>query len=305
MKRSKEIKEIQLICHEVRRRVLKTILSAGSGHIGGSLSSLELMVTLYFGGILRFDPSNPQHPYRDRVLVRGHLGPLRYSLFSILGWVTEEELATYRSLGSRLQGHESMEHIPGVDITPSGMLGMLLSYGIGSAIALKEQRIPVTVWVFLGDGEEQEGSVSEAARYASNIHLTNLVCVMDRNKKQLSQPTSEVDGGADVATIWKGYGWSVCQIRDGHSIVEILRVLRKDRATDRPTLFIANTIKSKGLKGAEEHPSGYHTISTCPKSYIVEEIAKEEKFLESVTSEEFKKSHLFVCRNVLKLQSLV
>jgi len=99
------------------------------------------------------------------------------------------------------------------------------------------------VYVFLGDGEEQEGNVSEAARHAGHLKLSNLVCIMDQNKKQLSRPTSTTDSGADIATIWKGYGWSVKQIEDGHSVSEVLKVFQSQRATNKPTLIIANTTK--------------------------------------------------------------
>ncbi|MGH9856720.1 MAG: hypothetical protein ACRD4B_02635, partial [Acidobacteriota bacterium] len=286
MKRYSEIEELVLLSHEVRRRMFKTVLEAGSGHLGGSSSSVELMVGLYFGGILKYDPANPRHPGRDRVLVRGHLGPLRYSLFSLLGWIDEDELSTYRSFGSRLHGHESMEDVPGVDITPSGMLGMGLSFGVGSAIALKTQGVPATIYVFLGDGEEQEGNVSEAARHASNMKLTNLVCIIDRNGKQLSQPTTDVDGGTDLATVWRGYGWSVREIKNGHSLSEVLSALQAPRATNGPMLLIAQTIKGKGLNGTETHPSGYHTISTCPKEYVAQAMASEEVSLQEVTSQD-------------------
>ncbi|MFH0852057.1 MAG: transketolase C-terminal domain-containing protein [bacterium] len=282
MNSNREIEKLNLICHEVRRRMFSTIFLAGIGHIGGCSSSVELMVCLYFGGILRFDPKDPRHPNRDRVLVRGHLSPLRYSIFSLLGWIDQEELTTYLSLGSRLQGHESMEHLPGVDITPSGMLGMVLSYGVGASIALKEQKIPATTWVFLGDGEEQEGNVSEAARYASHVHLSNLVCIMDRNRKQLAQPTSAVDSGSEQIIIWKGYGWSVKEIQDGHSVTEIMEVLQSIREVGKPTIFIANTTKGKGLESAKSHRSGYHTVRVCPKNYVAEAIAKEDKFFASI-----------------------
>jgi len=279
MRELQKISDLELICHEIRRNIFEIVLNAGSGHIGGCSSSVEIMVALYFGNILRFDPLNPKHPRRDRVLVRGHLGPLRYSLFSLLGWIQKEELTTYRSLHSRLQGHECMDLVPGVDITPSGMLGMLLSYGIGSAIALKNQGLSSRVWVFLGDGEEQEGNVSEAARHASNIKLNNLVCVMDCNKKQLSQRTSEVDGGSDVAALWKAYGWTVHEIQDGHSIADIINAFKKERVRDKPNLFIVHTIKGKGLKGAEDHPSGYHSSSTCPKKFLKKAIAEQQNLI--------------------------
>jgi transketolase len=216
MKDQREVQELEVVCNEVCRLAFETVLDAQSGHIGGPSSSTELMVCLYFGGILRFDPANPRNPYRDRVLVRGHLGPLRYSLFSLLGWIDKNELGTYRTLGSRLQGHEAMELCPGVDITPSGSLGMLLSYGAGAAVALRNRGFQSTTYVFLGDGEEQEGNVSEAARHAVSLDLTNLVCIMDQNCKQLSRPTSDVDR-ADIRKVWEGYGWDVKEVRNGHS----------------------------------------------------------------------------------------
>src|SRR6516165_9329901 len=132
--------DIEILANELRRRTLSTILAAETGHSGGSSSSVELMAGLYYDGALRFDPSEPGHPERDRVLVRGHLGPLRYSLFSMLGWIEPDLLQTYRRFGSPLQGHEVMGLIPGVDITPSGSLGMLLSFGAGCAYAKRASK---------------------------------------------------------------------------------------------------------------------------------------------------------------------
>lgn len=261
---------LRIISSEVRRRVFSTILAAGSGHLGGSSSSVELMVALYFGGILHSNPLLPQDPARDRVLVRGHLGPLRYSIFSLLGWIEEKELTTYRGLGSRLQGHECMHLVPGVDITPSGMLGMLLSYGVGSAYALRTRQLPATTWVFLGDGEEQEGNVSEAARHAAHLRLSNLVCVVDQNGKQLSHPTKGVDAGTDLATVWRGYGWNVRHIADGHDLEEIVTALRAERPNQQPTVFIAKTVKGYGIDGCEKHHSGFHTLSCCSRDVVEE-----------------------------------
>jgi transketolase len=273
--RREEMKKIQLlemIARWVRSTLFQIILNANSGHLGGSSSSTELMVALYFGGVLKYDPKNPKDPNRDRVLVRGHLGPLRYSIFNLLGWVKDEELLTYRCFGSRLQGHESMESVPGVDITPSGMLGMGLSFGVGSAMALKKKGSTGTTWVFLGDGEEQEGNVGEAARHAASLGLTNLVGIIDKNLKQLSQSTSSVDGASNLKTIWEGYGWHVEEIDNGNSIAQVMDALTKPRKSDRPTLFIAHTVKGFGLNGTEEHVSGYHTLSTCKKEIVKEAI---------------------------------
>ncbi len=264
--------ELEDLCREVRLGAFKMIRKAESGHIGASSSSTELFTTLYFGGVLNYNPNNPFDKDRDIVLVRGHVGPLRYKIFSILGWIDKPELDTYRQMGSRLQGHESMELVPGVDITPSGSLGMLLSYGVGTALANKKQNKSARTYVFLGDGEEQEGNISEAARHATTLSLDNLICILDKNGKQLSHPTSDVDGG-NVEDIWKGYGWDVLRINDGHSISEIREVFEKARGIKKPVFIIANTLKGKGIEGSKENYCGYHTFSRCPTSKLDSAIA--------------------------------
>ncbi|MBT9164727.1 MAG: Transketolase [candidate division WS2 bacterium] len=284
--RTARVEDLELICHEVRRRMFSTILNAGSGHLGGSSSSVELMVSLYFGGVLRYDPADPRHLNRDRVLVRGHLGPLRYSIFSLLGWVKEEELLTYRRLGSRLQGHEAMESVPGVDITPSGSLGMLLSYGVGAAVALRDSGSDARVYVFLGDGEEQEGNVSEAARHVAHLKLNNLTCILDRNTRQLSRPTSTADGATDLKRVWEGYGWQMKEIADGHSITQILDTFHSVENCGKPLLIVANTVKGYGVAGAETHFSGYHTIGVCTPELVKQAIQEQESLLRTTLGRE-------------------
>lgn len=272
------IYDLENIALDLRKTSFEMILNAGSGHLGGSSSSVELMTVLYFGGILKYDPINPKHPMRDMVLVRGHIGPLRYPIFAYLGYIEENELKGYRRLGTRLHGHESMDHMPGVDITPSGCLGMLLSYGVGGAIADRLNNTDRKIYVFLGDGEEQEGNVSEAARYATNLELSNLVCILDQNKKQLSRSTVEVDSASDVAKIWSGYGWKIHTIHNGHDSEEILNVLQGTLFDKGPHMVIAKTIKGFGLPGAETHFSGAHTIGTFRNnSAVVEGIRSLEE----------------------------
>ena len=133
----------------VRTSAFRMISHTQGGHLGGSSSSVELMVSLYFGGHLRYDVNNPRHLLRDRVLVRGHVGPVRYTIFSLLGWISRDELTKYRQLGSILHGHEAMDVTPGVDITPSGSLGMLLSYGTGCSLAARNRNWPSKSIVFL------------------------------------------------------------------------------------------------------------------------------------------------------------
>ncbi|MDP2749391.1 MAG: transketolase C-terminal domain-containing protein, partial [Nanoarchaeota archaeon] len=274
--------KLEAIASEVRRGVFDIIKNAKSGHLGGCSSSVELMTALYFGGVLNYNAGNPRDASRDRVLVRGHLGPLRYKIFSLIGWIPEEELLTYRQLDSRLQGHEDMKLVPGVDITPSGLLGMLLSYGVGSGLVSKKTGINYKTFVFLGDGEEQEGNVSEAARHASNISLDNLICILDKNGKQLSRSTQRSDSNTDIKKMWEGYGWDVLEIKNGHDFDEIMHTYGKLAEIKRPTFIVANTIKGKGLSGCIDSICGYHTISRCTPECLDEGIKAEEENLKKL-----------------------
>lgn len=282
IEKSEKIKNLEILSSFLRRDALETIIAANSGHIGGSLSSLELLTAMYFGGMFKFDVNDSKNPNRDKILIRGHEGPIRYSIFSLLEYIKRDELSTYRQLGSRLQGHEDMHLMPGVDITPSGSLGMLLSYGVGSAIESKNKGQKNKIIVFLGDGEEQEGNISEAARHGASLGLDNLICIIDKNGKQLSRPTAESDPNSDLETIWRGYGWNVEVIKNGHDISEILDVYKKLQNIEKPTFVIANTIKGYGVDGSEEHFSGYHTLSAVPDKEVVNKAISElTKDLES------------------------
>lgn len=244
---------------QLKLNMLKTIQRAQTGHLGACCSSTELFSVLYFTDILEYDTRNPRNPNRDYVLVRGHVGPLRYNLFSMLGWLNPEEMAHYREYGTRLQGHEDMKITPGVDLTPSGSLGMLLSYAIGARYSFKQRNMENRVFCFLGDGEEQEWNVSEAARYAAKLKLENLIVIIDKNEKQLSTSTSVVDV-SDLKMLWKGYGWKVLEINNGHDLKEIHRKLKEavSESHEGPVCVIAHTVKGNGIEGAKEHRTGYH-----------------------------------------------
>lgn len=279
-----EITLLKAISTEVRLGAFETIKEANDGHLGSCSSSAELMTALYFGGILNYDALNPDHPDRDRVIIRGHVGPLRYKIFSILGWIDESELSTYRKLGSRLQGHESMNEMPGVDITPSGSLGMVLSYGVGAATAARTRGKDFKTFVFLGDGEEQEGNVSEAARHAANSKLGNLIGIIDRNLGQLGTRNDKVDGATDLRAVWTGYGWDVIDIENGNDIEEVMEKLSTARIniSEKPTLVIANTIKGHQIPGAKEDFCGYHTLHTCPPEHLESAIQDQNARLEQL-----------------------
>ncbi|MDP3941854.1 MAG: transketolase C-terminal domain-containing protein [bacterium] len=269
------MEELSTLVAVVRKGVFEICLTANHGHIGGSSSAVELFVALYFGGILRFNPNDPDDHARDRILVRGHLGPLRYKIFSLLGWLDEKELLTYRRIGSRLHGHEDHIETPGVDVTPSGSLGMLLSYGVGTSLGARNAGDFFRTFVFLGDGEEQEGMVSEAARHAAHLQLGNLFAIIDRNGKQLSNPTADTDS-ATLVTVWRGYGWRVITLPEGHNIGHILSAYKQAlvtaQMTGKPTLIIADTIKGFGLDGAIKHFSGYHTMSRVKNEVVQDAI---------------------------------
>lgn len=276
--------ELRVLSQLARKGCFEICLAADHGHIGGSSAAAELFTVLYFGGVLRFNPGNPYDPGRDRVLVRGHLGPLRYKLFSWFGWLDESELGSYRRLGSRLHGHEDHLETPGVDITPSGSLGMLLSYGVGAALGARNQGDSFRTFVFLGDGEEQEGVVSEAARHAAHLKLGHLIAIVDRNGKQLSNPVEDTDSSS-LSTIWRGYGWNVVDLTDGHSATDVRRAYETAVAMSaiygNPTVIFADTIKGFGLDGAEGHFSGFHTMSRLENKVVERAIASIEATLDA------------------------
>ncbi len=242
------------------RNILRTIASSRTGHLGACCSSLDLMIVLYFGGVLRFSVSDPHHPLRDYVLNRGHLGPLKYNIFHILGWMKEEEMLSYRKFGSRMAGHETMGLTPGIDITPSGSLGMVLSYAAGAVIGWNDAKMANRVFCFLGDGEEQEGNVSEAARHIAHLGLKNIICVIDRNGGQLSTRTKETGKNSHLKKIWEGYGWKVLGPIDGHNHKSIFNAYEEAQkiCENGPVVIIADTIKGFGIPGAEEDYCGYH-----------------------------------------------
>ncbi|MDD3475063.1 MAG: transketolase C-terminal domain-containing protein [Candidatus Dojkabacteria bacterium] len=276
-KGDQRISDLRNIADTVRYKSFETILEADTGHLGGCSSSTELMTVLYFGGYLNYDPSDSKDPDRDIVLVRGHEGPLRYTIFSMIGYLDKEELHGYRKFGTRLHGHEEMFETPGVDISPSGSLGMLLSYGTGAALEAKREGSQKKVIVFLGDGEEQEGNVSEAARNAAAMNLDNLFVIIDKNGKQLSRETAHSDGRTDIPSLWKAYGWEVLEIPNGHDISQIDEVYDSVFNVERkgPVCIVANTSKGITLPGVEDNYSGAHTIGAYDNNEAVANTIKE------------------------------
>lgn len=245
---------------EIRRTIVKMIYQAKSGHIGGSLSSVDILVALYYR-VLKVDPKNPNWPDRDRfILSKGHSVEGYYAVLADLGFIGKEELETYCRFNSRLTGHPTVK-IPGVEAN-TGSLGHGLSIGVGMALAGKMDKKDYKVYVLMGDGEQAEGSVWEAGMSASHYKLDNLIGIVDRNKLQIGGSTESVMNLENLSDKWRAFGWNVVEV-DGHNIEELIDVLIDTPITpNKPTLIIAHTIKGKGISFIENKAEWHHKIPT-------------------------------------------
>lgn len=244
------IKKLESKANLIRQHVVRMTHLAGSGHPGGSLSAVEVIVALYFH-VLNIDPKKPDWPDRDRfILSKGHGCPAWYAALAERGYIPVKELDTLRQLGSRLQGHPDMKACPGVEAS-TGSEGQGLSMGVGMALAARLDRKLYHVYVMIGDGECDCGQTWEAAMAASHFHVDNLTAIVDRNMLQLDGPTAQVMSVEPLADKWKAFGWHVTEI-DGHNFKEILQALEKSKdVKGRPNLIIAHTIKGKGVSYME------------------------------------------------------
>lgn len=244
---------------QIRRDLLRMIHLAKTGHTGSSLGNTDILTALYYGGILRVKPDNPEWEDRDRfILSKGHAVESYYCILADLGFFAKEELQTFSQYGSRLIGHPNNK-VPGVEMN-TGALGHGLSVGVGMALAAKMDARPFRVFVLMGDGEQAEGSVWEAAMAGAHYGLTNLVGIIDRNRLQISGRTEDVMQSDPLDEKWQSFGWHV-EFLDGHDFGHLVTQLGKVPLTvGKPTLFIANTIKGKGVSFAENVPSWHHHV---------------------------------------------
>ncbi len=259
----KEELELKQKALQIRKNVLRLIKAGKSGHVGGALSSADIIAALYFK-LMRVDPKNPSWSERDRfVLSAGHKCLALYAVLAERGYFDVSILDTYGALGSKLPGHPDMYKLPGVE-TNTGALGHGLSISGGMALGLRMQNIDARVYVLMGDGELAEGSNWEAAAAASHHKLDNLLVFVDRNTLQISGRTVEVMSYEPLDARWKSFGWSVRQI-NGHDMKQIVK-----NATDipfekgKPSVIIANTVKSKGFSFAEDK-ANYHYWKATPE----------------------------------------
>lgn len=260
---------------KIRRLIVEMLAEAGSGHPGGSLSAVEIVTALYFGGVLRYDPARPEWPDRDRfILSKGHGVPVQYAALAEAGYFPHDELKTLRKIDSRLQGHPVLGATPGIEAS-TGSLGQGLSIGLGAALAARMSDKDYRVFVLLGDGECQEGQVWEAAMAAGHYRPDNLIAIVDYNKFQLDGAISEIIELEPFAEKWRSMGWEVREL-DGHSLPEVLEGLEWAQAQEGPACLIAHTVKGKGVSFMEGE-NAYHGVAPSE-----EELAKALAELEGV-----------------------
>jgi transketolase len=255
--RTESVRLLQEKANIIRKHVVRMIGKAGSGHVGPALGCADVVSALYFS-VLRLDPKNPEWAERDRfILSKGHACTVQYAALAERGFFPVEALDTFCQLDSIFGGHPDMRKVPGVEAS-TGSLGHGLPIGVGMAVAGKVDGRTSRVFVLLSDGENDEGSVWEAAMAASHYRLDNLVAIIDRNRLQCDGRTEDVMNPEPLAEKWKSFGWLVQEI-DGHNTEEILRSL--DAATSgrgQPAAIIANTLKGKGVSFMENRAEWHY-----------------------------------------------
>lgn len=245
-----QIKELQVTATRARMEAMKMVYAAASGHIGGSLSALDILTDLYFS-VMNVDPAQPKDPNRDRfVLSKGHCTPALYATLALRGFFPVEELAGFRSIETHMSGHPDMVHVPGVDMS-TGSLGQGLSAAVGMALAGKADKKDYRVYAMLGDGEIEEGQIWEAAMAAAKFKLDNLCAVIDVNGLQIDGNTADVMPSEPLDKKMEAFGWHVIKI-DGHDYEAIEAAFAAAKTVKgQPTAILAATVKGKGVSFME------------------------------------------------------
>ncbi len=241
---------MQELCKTFRQDVLRVLYDKQTGHPGGSLSVCEILTTLYFHAA-RIDPGDPQQADRDRIILsKGHAAPMLYRVLAEKGFFPVDEMNTLRDFETRLQGHPSVKHTPGVELS-TGPLGLGLSASLGMALGLKLDGSPARVYVVLGDGEINEGTIWEACMCAAKYKADNLIAVLDWNGVQLDGLTDEVMPTGNLPAKFREFGWH-CLECDGHDISDLCETLDKAATlSGRPVMILARTVKGKGVSFME------------------------------------------------------
>ena len=260
--------ELQKTANEIRKGLVTAVHSAKAGHPGGSLSATEIFTYLYFEE-MNIDPKDPKKADRDRfVLSKGHTAPGLYSTLAHRGYFPVEDLTTLRKLGSYLQGHPCMQHIPGVDMS-SGSLGQGISAAVGMALSAKMSGDSYRTYTLLGDGEIQEGQVWEAAMFAGARKLDNLVVIVDNNGLQIDGPIDEVNSPYPIDKKFEAFNFHVINVADGNDFDQLKAAFDEAKATKgMPTAIIAKTLKGKGVSFMEGQV-GWHGKAPNDEEYAI------------------------------------
>ena len=260
--------ELQKTANEIRKGIVTAVHSAKACHPGGSLSATEIFTYLYFEE-MNIDPKDPKKADRDRfVLSKGHTAPGLYSTLAHRGYFPVEDLTTLRKLGSYLQGHPCMQHIPGVDMS-SGSLGQGISAAVGMALSAKMSGDSYRTYTLLGDGEIQEGQVWEAAMFAGARKLDNLVVIVDNNGLQIDGPIDEVNSPYPIDKKFEAFNFHVINVADGNDFDQLKAAFDEAKATKgMPTAIIAKTLKGKGVSFMEGQV-GWHGKAPNDEEYAI------------------------------------
>ena len=265
-------KQLEITACKVRMGIIEGVHSAKSGHPGGSLSVADILTYLYFVH-MNIDPKNPKMENRDRlVLSKGHAAPALYSVLANRGYFDTTLLITLRQIGSILQGHPDMKHIPGVDMS-TGSLGQGISAAVGMALSAKHFGQEYKVYAILGDGEIEEGQVWEAAMFAGNKGLSNLTAFVDYNNLQIDGTIEEVNSACPIDKKFEAFNWHTIVI-DGNDFEQIEKALKEAETVDKPVAIIAKTVKGKGVSYME-NAVNWH--GAAPNDELYEQAMSELK----------------------------
>lgn len=255
--------ELAVIAKRVRRNIIKQVAHAKSGHIGGALSAVEILTALYFNE-MNLTQSNVSDLERDKfVLSKGHASALLYAILKEKGFLTQEDLMTFRLISSKLQGHPNMNYVKGVDMS-TGSLGQGLSAAVGMALSNKIHKNDFRTYTLIGDGESQEGMIWEAAMSAAHYKLDNLCAVLDVNGLQIDGDVTKVMNPFPFKEKFEAFNWHVIEI-DGHDYDQIQAAFKEARNTkDKPTMILAKTVKGKGVSFMENNYA-WHGVAPTPE----------------------------------------
>jgi transketolase len=280
MQKAEKMKELRVFAAEIRLEALKTIGSLGFGHVGGSMSVVEALAVLY-GDVMKVDPKNPRWEGRDWcVMSKGHAGPAMYATLGLKGFYPLEQAYTLNQPHTNFPSHTDRTKTPGIDLT-TGSLGQGMSSAVGAALGTKIDGQGNHVFVFVGDGESDEGQVWEGAEFAAQYKLDNLICFVDYNKYQLDGAVADIMGhGKGPGAKFDAFGWHVIDVADGNDVEQIYDAVKAAyEVKGQPICIVLNTVKGKGATFAE--PTHAHS-SQPSKEQWDEAIAAAEKALAAV-----------------------